>query len=142
MLKKIIIKTPPDENMVDITMNVREVIKQSGVKEGLCLAFVPHTTAALTINSIMDPATLADLKQEIMRIVPTRVDFEHIYDTPSDAAGHIKSSLIGPSLSMNITKGELFLGRSQGILFWEFDGPRQREIHIRIIEDSEVKNVA
>jgi secondary thiamine-phosphate synthase enzyme len=142
MLEKIIIETPPDENLVDITMEIRKVIKESGVEEGLCVAFVPHTTGALTINSIMDPATLADLQQEVKRLVPTRVDFEHIYDTPSDAAGHIKSSLIGPSLSMIITDGELYLGRSQGVLFWEFDGPRQREIHIRIIRDTEVENAA
>lgn len=135
MLKKIIIETPPDENLVDITPEVKEAVKSSGVKEGACIVFIPHTTGGLTINSIMDPATLADLKQEVKRLVPTRVDFEHIYDTPADAAGHIKSSLIGPSLSMIITDGELFLGHSQGILFWEFDGPRQREIHLRILQD-------
>jgi len=135
MLKKIIIETPPDESLTNITAEVQEAVKACGVKEGACIVYIPHTTGGLTINSIMDPATLADLKQEIKRLVPTRVDFEHIYDTPADAAGHIKSSLVGPSLSLIITGGGLFLGHSQGILFWEFDGPRQRQIHLRILKD-------
>ena len=135
MLEKIMIETPSDENLINITAEVKEIVKTSGVKEGACVVYIPHTTAGLTINYIMDPATLADLQQEIKRLVPTRVDFEHIYDTPADAAGHIKSSLVGPSLSLIITDGELFLGRSQGILFWEFDGPRKRQIHIRILRD-------
>lgn len=135
MLEKIVITTSPGENLINITAQVKEVVKASGVKEGACVVYIPHTTGGLTINSIMDPATLADLKQEIKRLVPTRVDFEHIYDTPADAAGHIKSSLIGPSLSLIITQGELLLGHSQGILFWEFDGPRKRQIHLRIIQD-------
>lgn len=135
MLEKIMIETPSDENLINITAEVKEVVKTSGVKEGACVVYIPHTTAGLTINSIMDPATLADLQQEIKRLVPTRVDFEHIYDTPADASGHIKSSLVGPSLSLIITDGEVFLGRSQGILFWEFDGPRKRQIHIRILRD-------
>ena len=135
MLEKIVIETPPDENLINITAEVKEVVKASGVKEGVCVVYIPHTTGGLTINSIMDPATLADLQQEIKRLVPTRVDFEHIYDTPADAAGHIKSSLVGPSLSLIITEGELLLGHAQGILFWEFDGPRKRRIHLRILRD-------
>jgi secondary thiamine-phosphate synthase enzyme len=135
MLKKISIESPSGESLVNITAEVQEAVKASGVKEGACIVYIPHTTGGLTINSIMDPATLADLKHEIKRLVPTRVDFEHIYDTPPDAAGHIKSSLIGPSLSLIITGGSLLLGHSQGILFWEFDGPRRREIHLRILQD-------
>ncbi len=135
MLEKIVIDTPPGENLINITAEVKQVVQASGIKEGACLVYIPHTTAGLTINSIMDPATLADLQQEIKRLVPTRVDFEHIYDTPADAAGHIKSSLVGPSLSLIITQGKLLLGHSQGILFWEFDGPRKRKVHLRILQD-------
>jgi len=135
MLEKIVIETPPDENLINITEEVKDAVKASGVKEGVCVVYIPHTTGGLTINSIMDPATLTDLQQEIKRLVPTRVDFEHIYDTPADAAGHIKSSLVGPSLSLIITQSDLLLGHSQGILFWEFDGPRMRKIHLRIIKD-------
>ena len=96
--------------------------------------FVPHTTAGLTINSYIDPATIQDISNEIRRLVPTRVDFEHIYDTPADAAGHIKSTLVGASLALIVTGGQLLLGGSQGLLFCEFDGPRTRKVHVRVVE--------
>lgn len=135
MLAIINIETPPKESLVDITGQVRDLVQKSGVNEGICVVFVPHTTAALTLNSIMDAATTHDIREELRRLVPTRVDFEHIYDTPADAAGHIKSTLVGASLSLIVTGGELFLGSSQGIHFCEFDGPRSREVHLRIMEE-------
>ncbi len=135
MLIQLNIKTPPKESLVDITGQVRDVIQKSGVTEGICVVFVPHTTAALTLNSIMDAATTHDIRDELRRLVPTRVDFEHIYDTPADAAGHIKSTLVGASLNLIVTGGDLLLGSSQGIHFCEFDGPRSREVHLRIMEE-------
>jgi secondary thiamine-phosphate synthase enzyme len=84
----------------------------------------------------MDQRTLLDIVTEIRRLVPTRIDFNHTYDTPADAAGHIKTTLIGTNLSLIVSKGQVLLGSSQSILFFEFDGPRQREIHIRVIADS------
>lgn len=136
MLTKISINTPPKESLVDITGQVKELIRKSEVTEGICVVFVPHTTAALTLNSIMDPATTQDVRDEIRRLVPTRVDFEHIYDTPADAAGHIKSTLVGACLSLIVTGGDLFLGGSQGLYFCEFDGPRTREVYLRIMEEA------
>lgn len=136
MLTKISINTPPKESLVDITEQVKELIRKSKVAEGICVVFVPHTTAALTLNSIMDPATTQDVRDEIRRLVPTRVDFEHIYDTPADAAGHIKSTLVGACLSLIVTGGDLFLGGSQGLYFCEFDGPRTREVYLRIMEEA------
>lgn len=136
MLTKISINTPPKESLVDITEQVKELIRKSKVAEGICVVFVPHTTAALTLNSIMDPATKQDVRDEIRRLVPTRVDFEHIYDTPADAAGHIKSTLVGACLSLIVTGGDLFLGGSQGLYFCEFDGPRTREVYLRIMEEA------
>ncbi len=135
MLKTIHIQTPPKESLVNITTEIRELVRESGVVEGICVLAVPHTTAGITLNSIMDPATNSDIKNEIKRLVPTRVDFEHIYDTPADAAGHIKSTITGATLALIVTDGELLLGGSQGILFCEFDGPRSRKIHIRIIKE-------
>jgi secondary thiamine-phosphate synthase enzyme len=135
VLTKIIINTPPKESLVNITTEVQEVVKASQIGEGICVLFVPHTTAGITMNSIIDPATTQDVRDEIRRLVPTRVDFEHTYDTPADAAGHIKSTLIGTSLSLIITGGELMLGGSQGILFCEFDGPRTREVHLRMMKE-------
>lgn len=135
MLEIIKINTPPKESMVDITTQVRDLIQKSGVIEGICVVFVPHTTAGLTLNSIMDEATTNDIRDELKRLVPTRVDFEHIYDTPADAAGHIKSTLVGASLALIITGGNLLLGSSQGIHFCEFDGPRSRKVHLQIMEE-------
>lgn len=135
MLKTIHIQTPPKESLVNITTEIRELVRESGVVEGICVLAVPHTTAGITLNSIMDPTTNSDIKNEIKRLVPTRVDFEHIYDTPADAAGHIKSTITGATLALIVTDGELLLGGSQGILFCEFDGPRSRKIHIRIIKE-------
>lgn len=135
MLTKINIETPPKESLVDITEQVIEKIKASKVIEGICVLFVPHTTGGLTLNSIMDEATTDDIRDELRRLVPTRVDFLHTYDTPADAAGHIKSTLVGASLSLIITGGDLHLGGSQGIYFCEFDGPRFREVHLQIMKE-------
>ncbi len=135
MLTTIQIQTPPKESLINITAEVKEAVAASGVQEGLCVLVVPHTTAALTLNSALDAATASDILGDIRRLIPTRVDFQHIYDTPADAAGHIKSTLIGASLSLIVTRGQLLLGGSQFILFCEFDGPRQRQIHLRIQAD-------
>lgn len=135
MLTKIKLQTPPKESLINITEQVKEAVRASGVQEGICVLVVPHTTAAVTLNSALDAATASDIIGDVRRLIPTRVDFNHIYDTPADAAGHIKSTLIGASLALIVTKGELLLGGSQFILFYEFDGPRQRQVHLRIIED-------
>lgn len=132
-MQTIHIETPPKESLLDITAEVQEIVMKSGVDEGVCVLFVSHTTAGLTLNSIIDPATAQDLQNEIRRLVPTRVDFQHTYDTPADAAGHIKSTLIGASLSLIITGGKLLLGGSQGIVFCEFDGPRSRKVHLKLV---------
>jgi secondary thiamine-phosphate synthase enzyme len=135
MLTKIKLQTPPKESLINITEQVKEAVRASGVQEGMCVLLVPHTTAAVTLNSALDAATASDIIGDVRRLIPTRVDFNHIYDTPADAAGHIKSTLIGASLALIVTKGELLLGGSQFILFYEFDGPRQRQVNIRIMED-------
>lgn len=135
MLTRIKLQTPPKESLTNITTQVKEAVKTSGVQEGICVLVIPHTTAGLTLNSALDAATAADIIGDVRRLVPTRVDFNHIYDTPADAAGHIKSTLIGTSLTLIVTGGELLLGGSQFILFYEFDGPRSREINLRIMEE-------
>lgn len=126
--------TPNGESLIDITSQIREKIHESGIRDGLCALFVPHTTAALTINSALDPATPTDMIEELQRLVPKRVDFHHQYDTPADAAGHIKAALIGHSATLIIADGHLVLGGSQSILFFEFDGPRTRRVNIKIIQ--------
>jgi secondary thiamine-phosphate synthase enzyme len=136
MLTKIELHTPAGENILNITRQVEDVIQEIGVGEGICVLLIPHTTAGLTLNSGLDPNTLQDIVEEYRRLVPTRVDFNHTYDTPADAAGHIKSVLMGGNLSLIITNGKLMLGHSQSILFCEFDGPRKRQVWLRVLSDS------
>lgn len=135
MLKTIPIKTLPGESLVNITLQVRDTVHESGVQEGLCVLYSPHTTASLTVNSAMDPRTAQDILAEVRRLVPTRVDFLHQYDTPADASGHIKTTLVGSSQSFIVTNGEILLGSSQGIFFYDFDGPRDRQVVIRVMRD-------
>ena len=133
MLKIIEIETPRGDALIDITEQVQQVLRESGVQAGICALVVPHTTAGITINSGLDPSTPTDIVADIRRLVPTRVDFVHQYDTPADAAGHIKASLIGHSLTLIIEQGRLLMGFSQSIMFYEFDGPRSRQVQVKII---------
>jgi len=135
MLTRLSLTTPPGDALIDLTAQVRAAVAASGVTDGLCVLFVPHTTAALTLNSALDPMTARDIVDELKRLVPKRVDFHHQYDTPADAAGHIKAALIGHTITLIIDGGRLVLGGSQSILFYEFDGPRQREVKVKIISD-------
>ena len=137
MYTEIKINTETSECLVNITEKIQQAVYDSKIKEGICVVFIPHTTAGITINSAMDILTLKDIIAETHRLVPTRVDFNHIYDTPADAAGHIKSVLIGNSFTLIVKNGELVIGGSQSVLFFEFDGPRTRHMSIRVMNDSE-----
>lgn len=128
------IKSGKRQEFIEITEDIQSAISQNGTREGRCLIFCPHTTAGLFINSNRDPNTLVDLQESIDHIVPTRLDFHHVFDTPSDAAGHIKSTLIGCQLDMIIDDSRVVIGDSQGIFLWEFDGPRARKVYLKISE--------
>jgi secondary thiamine-phosphate synthase enzyme len=111
-----------------------DIVRKSGVQSGICCVVIPHTTAAVTINSQADPNTLLDIVDDVRRLVPTRVDFHHVVDPPSDAAAHVKASLIGNTESVLIEDGDLVLGTFQSLLFFDFDRPRERRAMIKIIE--------
>jgi secondary thiamine-phosphate synthase enzyme len=117
--------------LVDITERVRESVRDSGVVEGIAVLWTPHTTAALSVVSFPDPKGLEDVADEIDRLIPTRIDFKHQHDTPQDAAGHVKSAIVGVSLSIIVDGGDVVLGHSQKIYLFEFDGPRTRSVHVR-----------
>lgn len=134
MFQRLRLRTTNRQELVNISGEVREVVASSGVKEGLCLIFCPHSTAGLVVNSYLDPLTPKDITAEIDRLVPTRVDFFHTVDTPSDAAAHVKAGLVGIQQLLIVHDGKLLLGHSQGILFAEFDGPRDRELYVKVIE--------
>lgn len=133
MLQKFNISTQKDD-VFDITEEVRKYANESGIQEGIVVVYTAHTTASICVTSKMDPAGFDDLRDEVNRLIPTRIDFKHQFDTPSDAAGHIKSSLIGVSMTFIITGGKLLLGGSQGIYFLEHDGPRKRSYYVKVIE--------
>lgn len=134
VLKNFKIKTTYNQ-VYDITEEVKQTVINSGIQEGLCIVHNMHSTAGMAVFSPWDPDGFTDLDEEIRRLVPTRVDFKHQHDTPQDAAGHIKSALLGVTLNFIVHQGKLLLGGSQGIYFLEFDGPRNREFYIKVIED-------
>jgi len=132
MLTNFKLKTKHND-VVSLTEDIKKFVQESGVTSGSCIIYTPHTTAGLTVTSFWDPRGFEDLQDEICRIIPTRIDFKHQHDTPQDAAGHVKSSFIGVSLTFIIHESELLLGHSQGIYFLEFDGPRNREYFVKLI---------
>lgn len=134
MLKKYKIRTKYND-VYDITKEVRQAVEESGVEEGICIVYNPHSTAGITVYSPWDPDGFVDLDEEIRRLIPTKVDFKHQHDTPQDAAGHVKSALLGISNSFIVHDGKLLLGGSQGIYFLEFDGPRNREFFVKVLSD-------
>ena len=119
--------------MVNITDEVAQTVRKSGVQDGLCTVFVPHTTAGVTINENADPDVVSDFIMEINRIVPWEDGYAH-YE--GNSAAHLKSSLIGPSLTVIVEDGRLLLGTWQGIYFTEYDGPRTRKVYVKVIEGS------
>jgi len=124
------IKTSSKVELKDITGEVREAIRRSKVKHGLCTIFVPHTTAGVSINENADPSVKSDIIMETNRIIPLSDGYSH---AEGNSAAHIKSSLFGPSLTIIIENNEPVLGTWQGILFCEFDGPRNRRYMIQIV---------
>lgn len=131
MLIKLDITTDAHTEMKDITRLIQKAVTDSGVKDGLCTVFVPHTTAAVTINENADPDVVRDFTMEINKIVPWEDGYCH---AEGNSAAHLKSSMIGFSEQLIIDKGRLVLGTWQGIYFCEFDGPRHRHIYVKIFE--------
>jgi secondary thiamine-phosphate synthase enzyme len=116
---------------IDITQKVKARIKESGVKEGLCFLFVPHTTAGITINEHADPSVAIDIQDHLKTVVPHHSQYKH---TEGNADAHIKSTLTGVATLCAIENGNPVLGTWQGIFFCEYDGPRTRSVHMKILE--------
>ena len=131
MFEKIEVKTNRREELVDVTRQIREIVSNSGIKNGSLVLFVPHTTAAITINENADPTVPSDIINSLKKISPILPEFRHM-EGNSDA--HVKSSLIGCSQETIIENGQLVLGTWQGIFFCEFDGPRHRKMYVKVCE--------
>ena len=125
------IKTTSHTQMLDITRQIQEKVTASGVKSGSCTRFIPHTTAAVTINENADPDVVRDFTMEINKIVPWEDGYHHM---EGNSAAHLKSSMIGFSEQVIIEDGRLVLGVWQGIYFCEYDGPRTRKVIVKITE--------
>jgi len=120
-------------SVLDITEDVRKIVAASNVISGLCCVYVPHTTAAVVAYCGIDPLGLLDINESVKSLVPTRTDFHHQCDSPTDAAGHIKSCLLRVSMTFIVEDNKLVIGDSQSIYFFEFDGPRDREFYVQVI---------
>ena len=125
------VKTDSHTQMKDITRLIQDEVRQSGVKDGFCVVFTPHTTAAITINENADPDVVRDLNMELGKIIPWEDGYHHI---EGNSAAHLKSSLVGASEHIIIEDGRLLLGTWQGIYFCEYDGPRSRKVIVKIME--------
>ena len=128
-MKEIRVSTGSRTELVDITSEVQRAVRESGVSEGVCHVYVPHTTAGVTINENADPSVRQDILTELNKIVPFDDNYRHL---EGNAAAHIKASLVGSSESILVEGGRLLLGTWQGVFFCEFDGPRSRRVLFRI----------
>jgi secondary thiamine-phosphate synthase enzyme len=130
MLGEIKVKTGARVEMLDITQFVQREVSQSGVTDGICVVYVPHTTAGITINEGADPDVCTDIITQLNKLVPPNAGYRHI---EGNSDSHIKASLMGSSVSVIIDSGKLSLGTWQKIFFCEFDGPRTRKVLVKII---------
>jgi len=128
------VRTSTQTEFIDITRSVQEAVKKTGVKGGICIIFVPHTTAAITINENADPSVIHDILMELNKIVPFKDQYHHM---EGNSPAHIKTSLVGCSEIVFVESGRLVLGAWQGIFFCEFDGPRNRKVHVKVVETKE-----
>jgi len=129
MLNRLTIRTRSKSELMDITALVRDVVDKSKIENGVCYIFVPHTTAGITINENADPSVRQDILIELDKLVPWQGNYTHL---EGNAAAHIKASLVGSSETIPVENGDLVLGTWQGVFFAEFDGPRSREVWIKI----------
>lgn len=132
MFKTLSVRTTSRTEFVDLTSQVQKVVQQSGISEGLCHIFVPHTTAGVTINENADPSVKADILMVLNKLISDKEAYRHL---EGNSPAHIKASLMGPHLTVLVSRGRLVLGTWQGIFFCEFDGPRMRSAHIKIVAD-------
>lgn len=124
------IKTSNQTCFIDITTQVRKIVKESGALNGICVLFVPHTTAAITINENADPDVKGDMIKKMNKVIPFNDNYKH---GEGNSAAHIKASLFGTSSNIIIENSDLLLGTWQGIYFCEFDGPRDRIVYVKIL---------
>ena len=130
------VKSQKRTQLIDITSDINNLIRNSGIDQGLCMVFVPHTTAAVTINESADPSVKSDILTVLNQVIPWEANYHHM---EGNSPAHIKATLVGSSEFIAIENHRLALGTWQGIFFCEFDGPRNRKVNISITETHFVK---
>ena len=125
------VKSKMRTQLIDITSEIQKAVRSSGISEGLCMLYVPHTTAGITINESADPNVASDIIMVLNSVIPWKSDYRHL---EGNSPAHIKSTLVGSSEIIAIENGNLVLGTWQGIFFCEFDGPRTRKLHMRLMK--------
>ena len=130
MIHTLSVRTARRTEMVDITGQIQELVRDSGVEEGVCHIFEAHTTAGLTINENADPSVQSDILMVLNKIISDKEAYRHL---EGNSPAHLKASLMGPQLTVLVNHGSLLLGTWQGIFLCEFDGPRTRKVHIKIM---------
>jgi len=136
MIQTFQVKSSRRTDFIDITHSVQEIIEKSGGGEGVCYIFIPHTTAAVTINENADPSVTQDIIMMLNKLIPSEGDYRHL---EGNSPAHIKSSLMGCSKTVLVESGKLVLGTWQGIFFCEFDGPRSRKVYVKVVKEEGLK---
>lgn len=131
MTKTLSIRSARRDELIDITARVAEVVAEATVADGMCMVYCPHTTAGITINEGYDPDVATDLLVALDRMVPWAAGYRH---AEGNSAAHVKASLLGASQMLPISNGRLGLGRWQSVWFAEFDGPRSRQVQVKVVE--------
>ena len=131
MPESISVSTTSRFQMLNITGSVQDMVKRSGIKQGLVSVFVPHTTAGVTINESADPDVVTDILEHVSKAVPRNSDYRH---AEGNSDSHILASFFGSSVNVIIEGGKLQLGTWQGIFFCEFDGPRNRNVWVKVLK--------
>lgn len=126
------IKTGSKTELIDITSEIRNLVRSSSIKEGFCMLYVPHTTAAVTINESADPSVKSDILMILNKIIPWEAEYRHL---EGNSPAHIKSTIVGASELIAIENKKLVLGTWQGIFFCEFDGPRNRKVNVHLYRE-------
>ena len=136
MISRISVFTRNKEALEEITHRVGQAVTRSGVQDGMCYLFVPHTTAGVIINENADPLVARDIISQLESMAPSKAHYQHL---EGNAPAHIKACIVGTSAAVPVAKGRLALGRWQGIFLAEFDGPRERDVVVQIIGAPAVK---
>lgn len=125
------VRTRDSQDIVDITSDVRRIVRESGVRDGICVVFSMHTTAGITINENADPDVKTDMIAGLSRAFPEREDYRH---AEGNSHSHLRTSCVGPSQTLIVTEGDLLLGTWQSLFLCEFDGPRTRRVAVKVAE--------